>query len=74
MAEAVDEIALRCKETMITDGSCGMRELIAWVQSYMICENELEAARYTVLSSVSGDPENRAEIFNTCLARKFDAV
>lgn len=74
MAEAVDEIALRCKETMITDGSCGMRELIAWVQSYMICENELEAARYTVLSSVSGDPENRAEIFNTCLAPKFDAV
>ena len=74
MAEAVDEIALRCKETMITDGSCGMRELIAWVQSYMICENELEAARYTVLSSVSGDPENRAEIFNTCLAPKFDVV
>lgn len=74
MAEAVDEIALRCRETMITDGSCGMRELIAWVQSYIICENELEAARYTILSSVSGDPENRAEIFNTCLAPKFDAV
>ena len=51
-----------------------MRELIAGVLSYMICENELEAARYTVLSSVSGDPENRAEIFNTCLAPKFDAV
>lgn len=33
MTEAVDEISLRCKETMITDGSCGMRELIAWVQS-----------------------------------------
>lgn len=74
MAEAVDEIAVRCRETMITDGSCGMRELIAWVQSYIICENELEAAKYTVLSSVSGDAENRAEIFNTCLAPRFDAV
>ncbi len=74
MAEAVDEIALRCRETMITDGCCGMRELIAWVQSFMICGNELEAARYTVLSSVSGDPENRAEILNTCLSPKFDAI
>lgn len=74
MAEAIDEIALRCRETMITDGCCGMRELIAWVQSFMICENELEAARYTVLSSVSGDPENRAEIFNTCLSPKFDVT
>lgn len=74
MAEAVDEIAMRCRETMINDGCCGMRELIAWVQSYMICENELEAARYTVLSSVSGDPENRAEILNTCLSPKFDIV
>jgi hypothetical protein len=39
----------------------------------MICEDELEAARYTVLSSVSADPENRAEIFNTCLSPKYAA-
>jgi len=73
MAELVDEISQRCRETMITDGSCGMRELIAWVQSFMVCEDELEAARYTVLSSVSADPENRAEIYNTCLAPKYAA-
>ncbi|MCL1855097.1 MAG: AAA family ATPase [Clostridia bacterium] len=73
MAEMVEEISQRCRETMITDGSCGMRELIAWVQSFMICEDELEAARYTVLSSVSADPENRAEIYNTCLAPKYAA-
>lgn len=73
MADMVEEISQRCRETMITDGSCGMRELIAWVQSFMICEDELEAARYTVLSSLSADPENRAEIYNTCLAPKYAA-
>lgn len=71
MAEAVKEIAERCRETMITDGCCGVRELIAWVQSFMICGNEMEAAQYTVLSSVSADPENRAEILTTCLEPKF---
>jgi len=31
----------------------------------------MEAARYTVLASVSSDPENRQEIENTCLQPKF---
>ena len=31
----------------------------------------LEAARHTVLASVSSDPENRQEIENTCLQPKF---
>lgn len=73
MATSVQEISERCKETMINDGSCGVRELISWVQSYMICGNVLEAARYTVLSSVSGDPENRADILSTCLEQRFAA-
>lgn len=57
MAVTIQEISERCKETMINDGSCGVRELISWVQSYMICGDVLEAAKYTVLSSVSSDPE-----------------
>lgn len=73
MAEAIHEIAEKCRETMITDGSCGVRELISWVQSYMVCGNILEASKYTVLSSVSSDPENRAEILSTCLEQKFAA-
>ena len=71
MAESVKEIAERCRETMITDGSCGVRELIAWVQSFMICGDILEAAKYTVLSSVSSDPENRAEILTSCLETRY---
>lgn len=73
MASAVSEISEHCKEHMITDGCCGVRELISWVQSYMICGNIMEAASYTVLSSVSGDPENRADILSSCLNQKFAA-
>ncbi|MCL2106422.1 MAG: AAA family ATPase [Oscillospiraceae bacterium] len=73
MAETVEAVKTRCREAMIRDGSCGMRELIAWVQSFMVCGDELEAARYTVLSSVSADPENREEIYNTCLAPLYAA-
>ena len=73
MAVSVQEISERCRETMINDGSCGVRELISWVQSYMVCGNALEAAKYTILSSVSSDPENRADILSSCLEQKFAA-
>ena len=73
MASVVQDINERCKETMINDGSCGVRELISWVQSYMVCGDVLEAAKYTVLSSVSSDPENRADIQSSCLEQKFAA-
>lgn len=71
MAVSIQEISERCKETMINDGSCGVRELISWVQSYMVCGDVLEAAKYTVLSSVSSDPENRADIQSSCLEQRF---
>ena len=68
-----NEISERCKETLINDGSCGVRELINWVQSYMVCNSALDAAKITILSSVSGDPENRADILTSCLEQKFAA-
>ena len=73
MAKTVQEINEHCRETMINDCSCGVRELISWVQSYMVCGSVLESANYTVLSSASSDPENRAEIYSTCLEGKFAA-
>ena len=73
MAAAVQEINEHCRETMINDGSCGVRELISWVQSYMVTGSILDAARFTVLSSASGDADNRADIFSTCLEQKFAA-
>lgn len=68
MARIVKSISEFSRANLITDGCCGVRELISWVQSYMICEDILEAARYTVLSSVSSDAENRIEVENSCLA------
>ncbi|MGN0133470.1 MAG: ATPase [Anaerotignum sp.] len=67
MAGIVSSIQKKCRMEMIDDGCCGMRELISWVQSYMICGDMLEAAEYTILSSVSADAENRKAIRTTCL-------
>lgn len=71
MAEAISDIQMKCRAEAITDGSCGMRELISWVQSFMICGNVMNAAAKTVLSSVSSNPDNRDEISRTCLETRF---
>ena len=72
MVGCVGEIIRCCREKSITDGNCGMRELIAWVQSFMVTHDILAAAKYTVLSAVSGDPENREEILSSCLLPRFN--
>ena len=59
---------------MISDGCCGMRELNNWVQSYMICDDVLAAAEYTILASASAYEENREEIRTKCLATAFGTV
>ena len=49
MAAATKDISEHCRETLINDGSCGVRELISWVQSYMVTGNILESAQFTIL-------------------------
>ncbi|MCL2776110.1 MAG: AAA family ATPase, partial [Oscillospiraceae bacterium] len=73
MAETVKDIAKHCRQEVITDGCCGMRELIAWVQSYMISGSVIDSAKYTILPSVSGDRENRDDIYRTCLQPRYPA-
>lgn len=67
MADIMVSIQKKCRTEMIDDGCCGVRELISWVQSYMISGDMMESARYTILSSVSSDAENRKAIQTTCL-------
>lgn len=67
MAEIVHSIHEYCHDASITDGCCGVRELIAWVQSFMICNSISEAAKYTVLSCASSDASCREEIKASCL-------
>ena len=71
MACVVRDIAERCRQTMITDGSCGMRELNAWVLSTMITKDPYESALSTVISSASADPENREDLISTCLEKQY---
>ena len=71
MALVVRDIAERCRQTMITDGSCGMRELKAWVLSTMITKDPYESALSTVISSASADPDNRADLITTCLEKQY---
>lgn len=74
MAETIEKIIKKCSEELITDGSCGMRELISWVQSYMICEDAAAAAEYTVLASATADEESRESIRSTCISPVFDTM
>ena len=67
MARIVKSISEYCRENLITDGCCGVRELVSWVQSYMICGDVAEAATYTVLASISADAESRSEVESSCL-------
>ncbi len=71
MAEAVDEIALRCK-TMITDGSCGMRELIAWVQSHDLRKRAGSGQIYGVVLGVrrSGKPGGNLQYLSGAQVRR----
>ncbi len=73
MARIVKDINEYCQEASIRDGCCGVRELISWVQSYMICGDIQEAAKFTILSSASSDSQNRAEIQTRCLDTKLAA-
>ena len=72
MAIVVRDIADRCRQTMITDGSCGMRELKSWIQSTMVTNDPYESALSTVISSASADPDNRAELISSCLQAQFN--
>ena len=71
MALVVREMEDRCHQTMITDGSVGMRELKAWVQSTMVTGDPYESALPTIIGSASADPDNRAELISTCLDAQF---
>lgn len=71
MAETLLEVKNHLKERYITDGSCGLREFIAWIQSYMITGKIIDSAIITILSSLSKEMENRNEIYDTCIKTKF---
>ena len=71
MAIVVRDVAERCRQTMITDGSCGMREFKSWVLSTMVTHDPYESALSTIISSASADPDNRSELISACLEPQY---
>lgn len=71
MAKVVRDIDERCRQTMILDGCCGMREFKAWVLSTMITKDPYESALSTIISSASADPDNQADLISTCLEQQY---
>lgn len=71
MAQVIRSIQQKCLDERITDGSCGMREFIRWVQSYDITHNAMRAARHTILASVSQNAECRDDISKDCIEPVF---
>jgi len=73
MANVMEDISKKCKENMISDGSCGVREFIAWVLSTKVTNNAYESAMYTVIPLATADPECREELISTCLETRISA-
>ena len=71
MIKVIREIHGFCQERMITDGSCGVRELIDWVQSYMVLGSIVEAAECTIIPSARADVDNQQQIKIACLNPHF---
>jgi len=71
MADVVLDIVRKRKESMITDGSCGVREFIAWVQSTMITGDPFKSALNTIIPLATADPECRTELIDTCLSMRI---
>ena len=71
MISVVHEIHTFCQERMITDGTCGVRELVDWVQGYQALNDVVEAALISILPKASADPESQHEIKIACLDPKF---
>lgn len=67
MVEVVQSIRKHCREKSIDDGVCGMRELMAWIQSYQITDDLIESARLTIISTATVDAEYQEELLSACV-------
>lgn len=71
MAATVESIQAACLASSISDGCCGTRELISWVQSYMITGDVMRSAALTVIGAASEQEENQKELIDNCLLQNF---
>lgn len=73
MAKTIGLIQAKCREEHISDGTCGTRQLVNWVESYQISKDTIKSARRTVIPFTSQDEATREDIEETCLNTVFAA-
>lgn len=71
MVQVVNDMADYCRKNSITDGACGMRNLIDWVISAEISGDPYLSAKYTVISKATADEEDREALITTILDPMF---
>lgn len=71
MVAVVRDIIDQCKRSAISDGTCGLRELIAWMTSTMVTGDPYESAMVTVITTATAEPEAQQELIASCLDRQF---
>lgn len=62
MIQAMKAIRKVLSETGTTDGSCGVREVIAWASASKILKDPYRAAMHTIIPSATDDDEVLAEV------------
>lgn len=70
MVEVMLETAEHCRQRDITDGSCGPRELYAWIKADNILKNPIKTCRTAFLNKVTRNKEDREEIYDTIISLK----
>ena len=67
MVQVVSDISSYCRDNGITDGSCGMRSLIDWINSTEITGDPHDSALKTVISKATSDPQDRGTLVSALL-------
>ncbi len=62
MIQAMRGIRKVLNETGTNDGSCGVREIVAWAQGTKILNDPYRAAMHTIVPSATEDDEVLAEV------------
>ena len=67
MVQVVNDMSDYLRKIGITDGTCGMRSLIDWVNSAEITGDVYRSALSTVISKATADEEDREALKTTVL-------
>ena len=71
MTEVVMDIDRVIQETGTSNGLCGMRGLISWMESTLITNDPYSSALFTVISRASSNAEDQKMLVDTVLETRF---